>query len=493
MLAATIRHWLSNFRASVAPARPAGFRPRLEILEDRECPANFNIAAGDTAGLINALAIAQTNGEADSINLAANSTYTLTAVNNATNGNNGLPVINNDGAVTFNGNGSTITRDAAAPAFRIFNVVNGRLLMRDITLSNGSGAFGGAIRVSDTTTAGLDNLVLRNSLLTGNLAASDGGGLFVGAGGKASLINTTVSTNTATANGGGVSVLDGAGIVNIVNVTITRNVATTQNGGGLNVEGGNVNVNNTILADNHLVSLAGAESDLFRLPSTSGGSGTVNASNSLFGDTPTIGANGTLNGAQFNNQFGANPQLGPLQNNGGPTQTHALTTAASPAVDAGSNALITSPDNVSDQRGASFNRIINSTVDIGAYEYQPPAVFVGILSNQNPAPLGSQVTFTAIVNGFAPNSNVVSGTVTYIIDGVAVADGALVNGVSFFVVSGLTAGNHTVQIRYNPPPAVGSYGFATGVSGVLTQTIVPPPAPPPPPNPLSPLGRRWRR
>jgi len=492
MFASNVRIWLKKFRAlrrTPAARRSPSFRPRLEILEDRECPAIFNIAAGDSAGLIAALTTAQSNGEADQINLSA-STYTLTAVNNVTNGNNGLPIINNDGAVNISGNGATITRDAAAPAFRIFNVVNGRLLMQNITISNGSGAFGGAIRVSDTTVGGLDNLVLRNSLLVNNLAANDGGGLFAGAGGKASLINSTVSTNTATAYGGGVSVLDGAGIVNIVNTTITRNVATTQNGGGLNVEGGNVNVNNSILADNRLISITGAESDLFRLPSTSGGSGTVNSSNSLYQDTPTLGPNSTLNGAQFNNKFGQNPQLGTLKNNGGLTRTHAITSATSPAVDAGSNALIVSPDNVNDQRGPGFNRIVNSTVDIGAYEYQPPATFVGILSNQNPAPVGSQVTFTAIVNGFAPNSNVVSGTVTYIIDGVAVATGALVNGVSTFTVSGLTAGNHTVRIQYNPPTAVGDYGFAAGTSGTLTQTMTPPP---PPPNPLSPLSRRWRR
>ena len=62
--------------------------------------------------------------------------------------------------------------------------------------------------------------------------------------------------------------------------------------------------------------------------------------------------------------------MGPLADNGGPTQTMALL-PGSPAIDAGSNALI--PSGVTtDQRG--YARINNGTVDIGAYEYVNPLV-----------------------------------------------------------------------------------------------------------------------
>ena len=65
-----------------------------------------------------------------------------------------------------------------------------------------------------------------------------------------------------------------------------------------------------------------------------------------------------------------NPELAPLGNYGGSTQTMALS-YGSPAIDAGNNALI--PAGVTtDQRGAS--RIFNGTVDIGAYELQVPLV-----------------------------------------------------------------------------------------------------------------------
>ena len=68
--------------------------------------------------------------------------------------------------------------------------------------------------------------------------------------------------------------------------------------------------------------------------------------------------------------------MGPLADNGGPTMTMALL-AGSPAIDHGSNSLAVGADGkplATDQRG--FVRIVNGTVDIGAYEYgaMPPRV-----------------------------------------------------------------------------------------------------------------------
>ena len=71
--------------------------------------------------------------------------------------------------------------------------------------------------------------------------------------------------------------------------------------------------------------------------------------------------------------------LGTLANNGGLTQTHLLL-PGSPAINAGSNANLPSDtfdldgdSNTAeplpvDQRGVGFNRVINTTVDIGAVE-----------------------------------------------------------------------------------------------------------------------------
>lgn len=55
--------------------------------------ADFTVPAGNVAALIAAINTANGNGVADTIHLAAGSTYTLTAVNSDTNGPNGLPDI----------------------------------------------------------------------------------------------------------------------------------------------------------------------------------------------------------------------------------------------------------------------------------------------------------------------------------------------------------------------------------------------------------------
>src|SRR5262249_37581050 len=65
------------------------------------------------------------------------------------------------------------------------------------------------------------------------------------------------------------------------------------------------------------------------------------------------------------------PLLGPLQDNGGPTFTHALL-PGSPAIDAGNNVYATEWD----QRGEGFPRIVgiidpdDPIIDIGAFEVQ---------------------------------------------------------------------------------------------------------------------------
>src|SRR5262249_24072908 len=80
------------------------------------------------------------------------------------------------------------------------------------------------------------------------------------------------------------------------------------------------------------------------------------------------------------------PHLGPLTNNGGPTQTHALL-SNSTALDAGDNCVTdvahcgnaNIPQLTTDQRGTGFSRLIDgpdvdatANVDIGAYEMAMP-------------------------------------------------------------------------------------------------------------------------
>jgi hypothetical protein len=65
------------------------------------------------------------------------------------------------------------------------------------------------------------------------------------------------------------------------------------------------------------------------------------------------------------------PRLGLLQDNGGLTPTMALQ-PDSPAIDAGSNAVVQALGLSTDQRGPGFPRMVNGTVDLGAVEFQGP-------------------------------------------------------------------------------------------------------------------------
>ena len=77
--------------------------------------------------------------------------------------------------------------------------------------------------------------------------------------------------------------------------------------------------------------------------------------------------NGYLN--QSGDQINTDPVLGPLQDNGGPTFTHALL-PGSPAIDAGDPNF--TPPPLYDQRGPSFDRVVNGRIDIGSFEVQGP-------------------------------------------------------------------------------------------------------------------------
>jgi len=66
-------------------------------------------------------------------------------------------------------------------------------------------------------------------------------------------------------------------------------------------------------------------------------------------------------------QINTDPVLGPLQDNGGPTFTHALL-AGSPAIDAGDPNF--APPPFYDQRGPGFVRVVNGRIDVGSFEIQ---------------------------------------------------------------------------------------------------------------------------
>lgn len=156
---------LFGWKERKSPVRPRPRRARLEIevLEDRTVPAVFNVAAGDVSTLIADIGQANSNGQSNTINLAAG-TYALTTANNNWYGPNGLPAITS--SLTINGNGAVLVRDSSLglnTPFRFFYIAG----------SPATGQAPGSLT--------LENLTLEGGVVQGGNSNTGGGGL--GAGG----------------------------------------------------------------------------------------------------------------------------------------------------------------------------------------------------------------------------------------------------------------------------------------------------------------------
>ncbi|WP_072619495.1 CHAT domain-containing protein [Spirulina major] len=310
-----------------------------------------------------------------------------------------------DRTLTIDG-GNQITLDGNQQN-SIFDLSSSNLTLQNITLQNArivGAQSGGGVRLRNNST-----LILENSQIANNTVAQQGGGIFGDATSVMTVRNSAIANNIAVGNGGGIiSENTAANAVTIINSTLNNN-RSNASGGGLSAQ--NATLINSTLSGNVATSGGGASvtnnftvrnSTIAFNQATAAGGGiyldnaaaVLTATNSIISQniapvgadlalTPAIFAQSTIEsnliglasgaGAFSNtNLIGINPLLGPLQNNGGPTQTHALP-ANSPALDAGNNDLTTV---TTDQLGNP--RISNSRVDLGAFELQvtptpPPA------------------------------------------------------------------------------------------------------------------------
>jgi hypothetical protein len=148
------------------------------------------------------------------------------------------------------------------------------------------------------------------------------------------------------------------------------------------------------------------------------------------------------------------PRLGPLQDNGGPTETMALL-AGSPAIDAGDNALAVDANGqplTTDQRGVPFARIQGGTVDIGAFEVQKPSLSPVTLPNGTYGTFYSQ-SITASENGYQGSFTfaITAGTLP---SGLSLATGGALSGTptaagsSTFTVTATDSGGFTGSLSY---------------------------------------------
>jgi hypothetical protein len=264
------------------------------------------------------------------------------------------------------------------PGFAV--VSDGYLHIQDSIISENDGA-GGGIRtlgqaviersvISDNWYTGIWNegqLELRDSLVEGNFAERPSSGIVNAEGASAFITNSTITRNAAYDSGGGIA---NFGYLSLVNSTVADN----KTNGPDSLYGVQVSNAGTAVVANSIIS---GTSVYPGGPPTS----------DILGDFTSLGHNiiGTIGGPVTvatgfvdgvnGDQVGTNdapidPMLGPLGDNGGPTETLALR-AGSPAIDAGGNALALDPDGdplAFDQRGPGFDRIVGGTVDIGAFE-----------------------------------------------------------------------------------------------------------------------------
>ena len=246
--------------------------------------------------------------------------------------------------------GSTVTvsrtvfdgNEAQASAGGLSAILNTSFTLTDSTVSNNTsaGAAGGIL----TRNTGAEPHKILNSTISSNTAATDAGGGIFNFQGLLEVSNSTVTQNTAGTFGGGI----------VSNGDAARNASTK--------------LTSTIVADN---TAAGSGADVGAADATNDTNTFVSGGNNLIGTGQFTGAsglqnfftNGVMNDIVGTDAALVDPLLGPLQDNGGPTETM-LPSAGSPAIDAGAN-----PESLTnDQRGTGFSREENAIADIGAVE-----------------------------------------------------------------------------------------------------------------------------
>ena len=359
----------------------------------------FHCGAGNVACLIEAINEANANGEKNTIRLAAG-TYTLTDIDNDTDGPNGLPSITS--TLTMRGDGAATTileRASSAPVFRLVHVAaSGHLTLKGVTLRGGGGDVrlgtiigvfrgaglynnGGTVHlvqttitqnqafVHDTAGGGLfttgGTVRITRSHFTNN-AAFNGGGLLASGGvviitqstfagnfadnpggigisspAVVTLVDSTVEGSRGTFSGG----ISNRGLLLITNSTVAHNTASF--GGGLENFGTTVILNATI-AENH----ANVGGGLRVLSGTVTLQNTILASNEEFslqsgdcrGVVTSLGTNlisdptGCTITLQPSDLTG-DPGLGPFTDNGRPGNGHFPLLPTSQTIDAGSDAV----------------------------------------------------------------------------------------------------------------------------------------------------------
>ncbi len=317
----------------------------------------------------------------------------------------GLPAITSDLTITAPPAGVTV-RVADTMSTNLFAVSSGTVTFVGLTVRGGPvgvGATGG-------------NVTLRACTIIGNTYS------FFGVTRGVQNTGATLTIENSTITGCGVGVSTSGGTTTLQSCTVAGNSTN------LKITGGTVSVGNSIVAANGGTNVSGTINDLgYNLCDDTGGGAFSTSTDKL----------------------NANANLGPLQDNGGPTFTLALP-KGSPAVDAGSTTLAT------DERGVSRD----GKPDIGAFEFNTPSLSIGSVSQLAGTSGTKSFDFIVTLSAFAS----APVTVNY-----ATSDGTAVAGKDYSATSGtlsIPLGSTTGIISV---PVGGNTGF--GPSKTFTVTL----------------------
>jgi hypothetical protein len=269
----------------------------------------------------------------------------------------------------------------------------------DSTISGNTSAIQGGGLFFYKVAPDIEGSTISGNTQTAGSANRGGAGVFfykdpLGGSSNPTIENTTIAGNKQTgalAEGGGLALVDVSRPVTILSSTIAGNSTLTQGGGVDLLAGapvGPVTISNTIIGDN----TAPTGPDFL--------DNRVGASATLGFDLLETAAAGTAvpTESPAGSNLSGDPKLGPLQNNGGPTQTMALS-AISPEVDKGA-AFGLNTDQRAILRPIDFPSIPNAKAagadgsDIGAFELQPSdALKLGKLKRNKKTGTATQTVF----------------------------------------------------------------------------------------------------
>ena len=378
--------------------------------------------------LVNAIITANSNGEADTLNLAPGCTYRLTdTLDILPDGGNPL-MIEGNGAILSGGfavrvllvengaalhlnavtvsNGTTTGSGGGIQNLGILELTNSTIVSNsadrnggginsrgptlgiiNTTISGNSAGDGGGginsrgptldIRNSTLSGNSADNgggidisnaaMTISNSIISGNIASNNGGGIFTSATANTNITDSTLSGNMAVVNGGGI--LNSDATLTLTNSTVSGNFNNLADGGGIYTFGGTLTLNNSTISGNSAGTDGGGISG-FRATLTLGNSILANSTgggdcSNNAGTITSVGGNLVEDGScGIPGALSGDPMLGGLT--GSPAYLPLL--PGSPAIDTGDNSICPAAD----QRGAArpFDGDENGTAtcDLGSFE-----------------------------------------------------------------------------------------------------------------------------